>query len=176
MEIKLTILNPFFEDPIRKFSIRELSRILKINHTTVRQHLNKLAKEGFLSAKKEGVYYFYRLILSKKTINLKLYYNLEKMRTSNLVDDLERAYDLPVIILFGSYASARDDSNSDVDICLITNVNKDFRCEKYEKKLNRKISLHKFSKDLWNKAKKTNPHLVNSICNGLVLSGELVIV
>ena len=79
------------------------------------------------------------------------------MRTSNLVDDLERAYDLPVIILFGSYASARDDSNSDVDICLITNVNKDFRCEKYEKKLNRKISLHKFSKDLWNKAKKTNP-------------------
>ncbi|MBI2580817.1 ArsR family transcriptional regulator, partial [Candidatus Woesearchaeota archaeon] len=45
MEVKLTILKPFFEDPNRKFSIRELSRILKINHTTVRQYLNRLVKE-----------------------------------------------------------------------------------------------------------------------------------
>src|SRR3989344_5412556 len=104
MERKSTILKPFFEDPNRKFSIRELSRILKINHTTVRQYLNKLVKEEFLSLKKEGLYSFYRLILSRKTLNLKLYYNLEKIRNSNLINDLEKAYDLPVIVLFGSYA------------------------------------------------------------------------
>ena len=56
MERKITILKPFFEDPNRKFSIRELSRILRINHTTVRQYLNKLVKEGFLSSKKEGLF------------------------------------------------------------------------------------------------------------------------
>ena len=175
MERKLTILKPFFEDPNRKFSIRELSRILKINHTTVRQYLNKLVKEGFLSPKKEGVYFFYQLVLSKKAINLKLYHNLEKIRNSNLIEDLEKAYDLPVIVLFGSYALARDDTSSDIDICLISNVVKEFQIEKYEKSLNRKISLHKYSKDLWGKAKKSNPNLVNSICNGIVLSGELVI-
>jgi len=92
VERKLTILKPFFEDPNRKFSIRELSRILKINHTTVRQYLNKLVKEGFLSPKKEGVYLFYHLILSRKTLNLKLYYNLEKVRNSNLIEELEKAY------------------------------------------------------------------------------------
>lgn len=173
MEIKLTILKPFFEEPDRKFSIRELSRILKINHTTVRQHLNKLVKEDILFSKKEGVYSFYQLILSKKTLNLKLYYNLEKIRSSNLIEDLEKAYDLPVIVIFGSYASARDDINSDIDVCLISNVKKKFPVEKYEKSLNRKISLHKFSKDLWGKTRKSNPNLINNICNGVVLSGEL---
>jgi len=175
MERKITILKPFFEDPNRKFSIRELSRILKINHTTVRQYLNKLVKEGFLSSKKERLYSFYQLILSKKALNLKLYYNLEKIRNSNLIEDLEKAYDLPVIVLFGSYTLARDDTSSDIDICLISNVDKEFQTNKYEKSLNRKISLHKFSKDSWDKAKKSNPNLINNICNGIVLSGELVV-
>ena len=173
MERKLTILKSFFEDPNQKFSIRELSRILKINHTTVRQYLNKFVKEGFLSVKKEGLYSFYRLILSKKTVNLKLYYNLEKIRKSGLVEDLEKNYDLPVIALFGSYAFAMDDKTSDIDICLISNIEKEFSIEKYEKLLNRKMSLHKFTKNSWDKAKKTNPNLINNICNGIVLSGEL---
>lgn len=175
MERKLTILKPFFEEPNRKFSIRELSRILKINHTSVRQHLNDLVKEGFLSAKKEGLYSFYRLVLSKKATNLKLYYNLEKIRESNLTQELEKTYDLPVIVLFGSYASAMDDETSDIDICLISNVEKEFDAERYEKKLNRKISLHKFTKKSWDKAKELNPNLINNICNGIVLSGELEI-
>jgi len=175
MERKLTILKPFFEEPIRKFSIRELSRILKINHTTIRQHLNQLVKEGFLSSKKEGVYSFYQLILTKKTLNLKLYYNLEKIRESGIIQDLEKAFDLPVIVLFGSYAFAMDDKTSDIDVCLISNVEKGFSTEKYEKRLNRKISLDKFTKSSWNKTKKSNPNLINNICNGIILSGELEI-
>lgn len=175
METKLTILKPFFEDFNRHFSIRELSRILKINHTTVRQYLNKLVKEGFLSYKREGVYSFYQLILSRKTLNLKLYYNLEKIRISKIIDGLEKTYDFPVIVLFGSYAFSRDDINSDIDLCLITNIEKEFPFEKYEKCLNRKISIHKFNKNSWMKAKKSNPNLVNNICNGIILSGELEI-
>jgi len=173
MERKLTLLKPFFEDPNRKYSIRELSRILKINHTTVRQNLNKLVKEGFLSFKKEGLYSFYKTILNKKTLNLKLYYNLEKLRESGLIEDLEKKYDLPVIVLFGSYSSATDDITSDIDLCLISNIEKEFSTEKYEKVLNRKVSIHKFNKKSWEKTKKLNPDLVNSICNGIVLSGEL---
>ena len=176
METKLTILGPFFEEPNRKYSIRELSRLLKINHTTVRQHLNKLVMEEYLSSKTEGVYTFYRLVLKKKTLNLKLHYNLEKLRKSKIVEDLETAYDYPVIILFGGYATAMDDKTSDIDLCLISNVEKEFSFEKYEKKLNKKVSLHKFSKMAFEKAKKNNPELVNNICNGIVLSGELEVV
>lgn len=172
MEAKITILKQFFEEPIRKFSIRELSRILKINHTTIRQHLNKLVKEEYLTTKKEGLYQFYQLTLSKKTLNLKLYYNLEKLRESNLIINLEKAYDYPIIILFGSYASATNDINSDIDLCLISNIEKKINIEKYEKLLNHKISIHKFNKNSWEKTKKLNPNLINNICNGIVLSGE----
>ncbi|MBD3361795.1 ArsR family transcriptional regulator [Candidatus Woesearchaeota archaeon] len=175
MERKMTILKLFFEDPNKKYSIRELSRILKINHTTVRKYLNDLATEGFLSLKKEGVYSFYKLVLDKKTLNLKLYYNLEKLRKSKIIADLEKEYDLPVIVLFGSYASAMDDSTSDIDLCIISNIEKDFSAEKYEKKLNRRVSIHKFDKTTWEKAKKSNPELINNICNGTVLSGELTV-
>lgn len=173
METKLTILKPFFEDSNRHFSIRQLSRILKINHTTIRQYLSKMSKEGILSLKKEGVYSFYRLILSKKVLNLKLYYNLEKLRTSYIVEDIERAYDFPVIVVFGSYASATDSIDSDIDICIISNIEKEFSVEKYEKILNRKISLHKFTKASFDKAKKLNKGLINNVCNGIVLSGEM---
>ncbi len=169
------IIHPFFEDPARKFSIRELSRVLRINHTTIRQYLTKLVAQEFLSFKKEGVYSFYQLLLSKKTLNLKLYYNLEKIRESNLIPALERQYDFPIIVLFGSYAFAMDDINSDIDLCLISNIKRDFSTQSYEKKLNRKVSLHHFTKSSMEKIKKTNPSLVNSICNGIVLSGQLEI-
>ena len=175
METKLTILKSFFEEPNKKFSIRELSRILKINHTTVRQYLNQLVKEEFLSLEKERIYSFYQLVLTKKTLNLKLYYNLEKIRVSNIIQDLEKTFNLPVITLFGSYASAMDDRTSDIDVCLISNIEKEFSTEKYEKTLNRKISIHKFDKNSWKKSKSLNPGLINSICNGIVLSGELEI-
>ena len=175
METKITIMSVFFENPIKNYSIRELSRILKINHTTVRKYLNKLTKQGYLTSKKERIYMFYSLNIIKKTLNLKLYYNLEKLRKSNLITDLEQEYDFPVIVLFGSYASAMDDEISDIDICLITNIKKEFLLEKYENKLNRKVSLHEYNDNFWNKAKKLNTNLINSICNGIVLSGELEI-
>ena len=69
-----------------------------------------------------------------------------------------------------------DDKASDIDICLISNVKKEFLTEKYERKLNRKISLHKFSKEDWKKTRKTNPNLINNICNGIVLAGELEVI
>jgi len=173
METKLTTLEPFFINPNEKYSIRELSRIIGVNHTSVRQHLNKLVKEDFLSLKKEGIYSFYRLILNKKTLNLKLYYNLEKIRESKIIETIEQDFDYPVVVLFGSYADAMDDQNSDVDLCIISNIKKEPNLKKFEKKLDRKISIHKFNKATWEKARKSNQNLVNNICNGITLSGEL---
>jgi len=176
MDTKLTTLAPFFQDPLNQFSLRELARMLHSNHTTVRQHLRLLVKEGLLTAKKEGVYTFYQLIFSKKLQNLKLFYNLERLRQSGLVEDLEKAFDFPVIILFGSFASATDDKTSDIDIALISDVSRDFSLGKYEQLLHRPINLRKFSGKLWASVIKENPSLVNSMCNGVVLSGELEVV
>ncbi|GBE20038.1 MAG TPA: ArsR family transcriptional regulator [Candidatus Pacearchaeota archaeon] len=173
METKLYIMSRFFEDPDREFHIRELSRLTGINHTTVRQNLNKLVKEGLLVLKKGKIISSYKIIFSRKYINLKLFYNLEKLRKSEIVENLQRYYDFPVIILFGSYAKSSDTINSDIDISVISNIKKEFNTSKYEKILNRKVTIHLFNKDRWKTAKKKNPELINNICNGIVLSGEL---
>src|SRR3989338_1741479 len=163
METKINILKSFFENPHKEFYIREIARMLKINHTTIRQHLNKLTKQGLLSLNRSKLYSAYKLNISKETLNLKLYYNLEKLRKAGLIEDLERFYDYPVIVLFGSYAQARDDEKSDVDIMIISEINKEFNTEKYKKALNRNISIHKFTKSSFEKLKKSNPELINSI-------------
>ncbi|MFT4261092.1 MAG: nucleotidyltransferase domain-containing protein [Candidatus Woesearchaeota archaeon] len=175
MEKKLNILKSFFEDPNKKFSIRELSRLIKTNHTTTRQHLNMLVKEKYLTLEKDRIYSFYQLTNSKKTLNLKLYYNLEKIRKSKLIENLEQKYDYPTIVLFGSYSTATNYKDSDIDICIISDIKKIFALDKYEQVLNRKVSLHIYNNSSWDKLKKSNTYLVNNICNGIVLSGELSI-
>src|SRR2546430_6613261 len=141
METKLTMLAPFFEDPARSLYIRELSRILRINHTTVRQRLNKLVKEGFLVKEETNITSSYKIIVSGMCLNLKLYYNLEKLRLSGIIEELQKQFDFPVISIFGSYAHALDDMESDVDICVISDIKNNFEARNYEKKLNRKVSV-----------------------------------
>jgi DNA polymerase sigma len=175
METKLNILAPFFENPNKKFSIRELARKIKINHTTTRQYLNKLVKENYLTLEKDRIYSFYQLETSKKTLNLKLYYNLEKIRKSKLIEYLEKNYDYPTIVLFGSYSTATDDETSDIDLCIITEINKKIALDIHEQKLNKPINLQIYNKAKWTKLKKSNQNLVNNICNGIVLTGEIMV-
>lgn len=176
MEKKITTLKPFFDEPTKSFHIRELSRMLNINHTSIRLHLNNCVEEGYLEKTKGDTYPAYKLVISRKTLNLKLYHNLEKLRCSGIIEALEKHYDYPTIVLFGSYASATDVSGSDIDICIISEADKEINVSGFEKTLNRKISIHRFTKKLWQNEKKTNPGLVNSICNGIVLSGELEVI
>lgn len=175
METKMTILKPFFEDPNREYHIRELARILKINHTTVRQQLSRLVKEGLLKVTKGKIYSAYKPAVTKHFLNLKLYYNLEKLRKCRIIEDLERQFDLPAIVLFGSYSKAEDDISSDIDIAIISDIQKQPDTARYEKMLNRGVSIHLFTKEKWKAMAKDNRGLLNSICNGIVLSGQLEI-
>jgi len=174
--MKINILGKFFENPEKLFGIRELSRMLKINHTTIRQNLNKLVKQEILSIDKSYLYPTYKLVILRETLNLKLYYNLEKLRKSGLIDYLEKEFEFPVIILFGSYSKAMDHETSDIDICLISNIQKQINFEKYKSVLNREVSMHHFTKKTFENLKLKNKELFNNICNGIVLSGQLEVI
>ena len=174
METKIDILEPFFRSPNAQFHIREIAKLTGISHTAVGKYLKRLEKEGFLLIKPTKPYNTFKAnTLSKKYLNLKLYYNLEKIRESGIVEKLEKYYNYPTIVLFGSYVKAIDDENSDVDICVISQVKLQLNLEDYKKLIGRNISLHLFDKKKWEEAKKKNPNLINSICNGIVLSGQL---
>lgn len=182
MEVKtyifneLRILAPFFEDPEREFQMREIARITKINHTTIRKYLNQFLKFGYLKLKKEGIYPSYSSNSFKQYLNLKLFYNLEKLRKSLLIENLEKEFSYPIIVLFGSYSKARDFLSSDVDLGVISEIKKEFSIKKYEKLLNRKIQLHFLNKKTINFMKQKNPELLNNMLNGIVLSGELELI
>lgn len=177
MDKKLDILGHFFENPIGEFHIREIARLEKLNPMTARNYLNKFVKEGFLNKKESKIYNAYSANLTnKKFINLKLYYNLEKLRESKIIEDLENAYDYPVIILFGSYRTATNTITSDIDLFILTNIQKDFYTEKYKKILKHNVSLHKFTGKEFQMIKIKNQELVNNICNGITLSGKLEVI
>lgn len=173
METNITILKPFLENPNEEFQIRELSRLLKINHTTIRQHLLRLVKTELIEIKKGKPYDYFKARINKNFLNLKLFFNLEKLKESNLIEQIERDYDYPVVILFGSYGSATDDSKSDIDLFVLSEIKKEINYSKFEDKLNRKITIHLFTKEKFNLAKNKNPELLNNILNGITLSGKL---
>lgn len=174
MEIRIDILKPFFREPAKGFLIREVSKMTNINHTTVRKWLLYYAKEGMLNKRGTSLYdQFYANPASRKFLNLKVYHNLEAIRESGIVETIERSYNFPPIALFGSYAKGEDDQNSDIDICVISDINREIGIEGAEKTLGKEVSIHHFTRKGWTSLKKTNPHLVNGIANGIVLSGQL---
>ncbi|HLD56757.1 MAG TPA: nucleotidyltransferase domain-containing protein [archaeon] len=176
MEIKFDILGFFFRNPNTGYTIRNLAKITGINHTTVRKYILYYLKEGLLAKKPTKPFpTFVAQVGSKKYLNLKMYYNFELVRKSVIVEELETVYNYPVIVLFGSFSKAMDDEQSDIDICIITDIKKDMGLEKFEKVLGRKVSIHHFTKKTWGLAKDKNAELVNNIANGITLSGQLEI-
>ncbi len=174
MEIKTDILAPFFREPRRGYLIREMAKITGINHTTMRKYLAYYAKEGIIVKKPANPYDVYSAnTSSKKYLNLKQYYNLELIRESGLVEKLERAYNYPPIVLFGSFAKALDDEKSDIDLCLISDIRKEIDLSDCERITGRKIAIHQFTQKAWAAAKAKNPDLINSIINGITLSGQI---
>ena len=147
MERKIYILEYFFLFPNRLFHIREIAKLKKINHATVRNYIKRLEQEDYILSKPTTPFSSYKANTnSKKYINLKFYYNLERIRESSLVENLEKHFNYPVIVLFGSYSKALDDENSDVDLCIISEVKLFPDLKIFEKTIKRRISLHLFDK------------------------------
>ena len=177
MEVIISTLKPFLEHPNRSFHIRELARILNTNHMTVRKRLLQLVKEGYLICTKSALTSnFQANISSKKYVNIRTYHHLEEIRKSNLIEHISDEFEPLAIILFGSYAKATDDDKSDIDLFVLSVNKKELDLGTFEKKLGKKISLHIFTKGEWEKTKQKNPHLVNSICNGMTLAGFIEVV
>jgi len=174
MEKIIAIMKNYFEHPETTFHIREIARLSKMSHTAARIYHRRLEQDGYLTIRPSKPYPTYRAnTSSRKYLNLKLFYNLEKLANSGIIEILEKHFNYPTITVFGSFAKAMDNDKSDIDIFILSEIDSTPEIEACEKKLNRNISLHLYNKKQWKITKAKNPGLVNSICNGFVLSGEL---
>ncbi len=166
------VLEPFFQEPARRHYLLDLSRTIKLAHTSVKKNLIKLVKEGLIqeTMEKRGSRKFPVYTANTNNPEFKKYkeiYNLQRIQESGLIECLEEKLTPKSIVLFGSYQRGEDLGDSDIDLYLECKEER-IGLKEYEKKLKRKIQLH-FKEDFI----KYPSELKNNIINGIVLKGFL---
>jgi len=168
---ELNTLKIFLESPAKEFNVREVARILKIAPATASSQLKLFVKKGILNERKERILKLYKPnIDSEVYLDIKKFYNIRKIKDSNIIEELNKFYIKPTIILFGSTSQGLDTEDSDIDMLIISEKTKDFpKITEFEKKLNRKLQLFvvKNIKEI------KNNHLINNILNGINIQGEI---
>ncbi|MEA3414502.1 MAG: nucleotidyltransferase domain-containing protein [Nanoarchaeota archaeon] len=165
------ILTLFIKEPEREFHVREIAKILKRSPTTISKYLKEY-KNILLSKNKLNHLIFKANTESTKFKQLKLNYNLNILHESGLVNYLSKEFNHPsAIILFGSFAKAENNSNSDIDLLLISSKKQEPNLKKFEKKIGHKIQLFIHSEKELEKLKIKNKELFNNWINGIVIQG-----
>lgn len=164
--IKEKVLNKIFEDPSRKFYIRELAREINISPNSVITAVEQLKKEGLvIKTVKKHVIEIAANLESPAFIAKKRIFNLNSLYESGMIDYLVKSCRPKALVAFGSYSRGEDVKKSDIDIAVITDAQEKIDIESFEKKLNRKIHL------LLVDYKKISDEFYTSLINGIVLYG-----
>ncbi|MHA1344273.1 MAG: nucleotidyltransferase family protein [Promethearchaeota archaeon] len=162
----------FFNNPNKEYYLMDISKNIKLAHTSVKKNLNKLIKLGIINEiiRKRGKrkFPFYKANSENKTFKkYKIIHNISSILESGLIDFIEEKLSPKSIVLFGSYLKGEDIEDSDIDLFVECKEEK-LNIKIFEKKLERKIQLH--FKDNFTSYPK---ELKNNIINGMVLSGFL---
>jgi predicted nucleotidyltransferase len=165
-------LSVFFAEPTSSQYLKDISREIKIAHTSVKNNLLALLKEGLIeeSVEKRGKRKFPMYRAKRDSVAFTRYkraYNLLAVLESGLAEHIESALSPRCIVLFGSYQRGEDTEGSDIDLFVECKTGQ-VGLQKFEKILKRKIELH------FNESFTAYPkELKNNIINGSVLSGFL---
>ncbi len=167
---KIKLLECFFKEPNKWYHLREYARINKSSASTSLKYLNELCKNKFLKKKREHNLVLYKADEdSEKFRDVKIFYNIQKIRDSGILDFLEEEFKPKCIILFGSTSRGLDNKDSDTDLFLLSPLKKEIKLDKFEKLIGKKIQLFVMDK----KEFKARKELANNILNGIILRGYL---
>lgn len=163
----LNMMLLFLEYPKKEIGVREFAKEMKISPASSSYKLKKLADQNLLKRKKQRQYLLYHADLeSAYYLDLKIYYNILKIRKSGIIGYLNNEYLKPTIILYGSASKGLNTEDSDLDIAIISEKTSVADTHKFEKKLG---EIHLVIK----KNLKSFDNLTNTILNGIVLQGEI---
>lgn len=170
MFINMDTLKLFFEEPTREFNVREVARIERIAPATASKKLSQLSKEGVVLERRERNLKLFKSNLESDLYrDMKVFYNIRKIRDSGLMEKLNVKYAKPAVVLFGSAASGMDTETSDFDLLVLSENDKPSDLSAFEKRLGRKVQAF-FVKDA---RELKNKHLINNVLNGIALQGEV---
>jgi predicted nucleotidyltransferase len=162
------VMKLFFDNPDKKFHIREIARLTGLSAPGVLKILKKLKEEGLLVSEKGKVVKNVKASRNEKFFLLKKSYNLLSLFESGLIDFLKNKYEEPeAIVVFGSYSKGEDTSESDIDIAIITKKEIKLDLKRFEKILKRKINIYEIQID------KSEKEFLNNLINGNIVYGYL---
>lgn len=123
------ILRLFYEDKIKKYHLREISRLVKVHEPAASKALNVLEKEKILKSEKDANLKKYYLRKTERVYSIFTVFDIERfdilpnIRKNAIKYYLNNLKEQPVFaILFGSTAKGSFRDESDMDVLLITNT------------------------------------------------------
>ena len=163
------LLRQFFNKPMSKFGVRELSRQTDLDTKTIMKYLKDfINKRLVIKGTPKGTFPYYEANRLSPIYKFeKSHVLIRKIIESSLINFLEQKLQPKAIVLFGSIAKGTYHEKSDIDIFIHGKYCK-VDLGKYEQKLKHKIRLL-FEEDL----KQLSPGLLENIYNGEILSGKL---
>lgn len=175
---QLTVLKFFLEHPYSSYYLRESSRFLHMDPMTVKRALDLLVEDGLLLRNKEKNQILYKGNMESPAFRyLKISYNLswlQKKEVPEFLTDYMNA--VTSILLFGSYAKGENESESDVDI-LVISLSKNTPTAELAKLLKRDVNLISFTPAQWSQQAKTNKAFyLDVILDGIMLYGTKPVV
>ncbi|BAI61505.1 conserved hypothetical protein [Methanocella paludicola SANAE] len=167
---RIRILKLFFDGPNVRLHVREVARRSGLTPRGAQKILRSLKQSGLLCSESTGVVNnYWGNYENEKFIGLKRSLNLYSLYSTGLLLAIEAYYRYPkCIILFGSYSRGDDTADSDIDIAIVTSMKDLPDTIIYEKLLKRKIGLHLISN-----VKQEDANFINTLINGIVMSGYL---
>lgn len=152
----------FFLEPTKAHYVKEISKKIKLAHTSVKKHILELVKLGLVEETSQ-VFKGYKAVRENpEFIFNKKISNLIMLKESGLIEALKEHYPKS-IILFGSYDKGEDIELSDIDIFIDSKKFK-INLTDFEKYLKRNIHLLFKGEE--------SKSLMESINQGSVLFGE----
>src|SRR3989344_5888310 len=110
----------FFDSPTKQFSLREISRQLKLGLPSVKRYLEEFRKEEFVLREQTLVYPAYRANQEDDRFRVQKRLNmLHRLYESGLLEYINDLVLPKAIILFGSASRGEDTEQSDLDLCII---------------------------------------------------------
>ena len=175
---QLRVLELFIENPHTSYYLRESARLLQMDPMTVKRALDVLVADDILTKTREKNQILYKAHIENPALRyLKISYNLSWLQKKSVSKFLiDHMNSVSSILLFGSYAKAENDSESDVDILTIS-LSKNTPNAELSKLLKRDVNLINFTPAQWSKQAKTNKAFyLDVILDGITLYGTKPVV
>jgi predicted nucleotidyltransferase len=162
-----------FNFPSRSFHIRMLQKETGLSTTAVKDAVEKLAGYGIILVESTPVTTNIRANVGSEPYTFyKKMFNLYRLERYSFVSSLKKLLRPSLISVYGSFARGEDTEKSDIDLFVVTSLEKGEDVERLEnvmeKTLQRKVDL-KLSRSLDG----LDSEFRNGLANGIVLHGYL---